>query len=73
MLRGAIEIVTDDAISGWMHSPDADLLGRVVLAFVGDDCIGSGRVEIFREDLKAAGLGSGHAGFHFGLTYRAKP
>lgn len=73
MLRGAIEAVTDVTISGWLYSPDVDLRGRVVLAFSGQDCIGSGRVEIFREDLRSAGLGSGYAGFRFALAYLGTP
>ena len=73
MLRGAIEVVTEDAIVGWIHAPGIELRGRTVLAFLDDDCIGSGKVQLFRQDLKAAGLGSGHAGFHFGLTYRGRP
>ena len=73
MLRGTIEVVTESSISGWLYSPDADLRGRVVLAFLGDECIGSGRVEIFRADLKEVGLGSGHCGFRFVLTFQAEP
>lgn len=73
MLRGAIELVTDDTIAGWVYSPDVELRGRTVLAFLDDFCIGSGRVEVFRQDIRDARLGSGHAGFQFGLTYRGKP
>jgi hypothetical protein len=68
MFRGAIEVVTDNAISGWVYSNEADLTGRTLLAFVGERCVGSGPIEIFRQDLKDAGLGDGRYGFHFGIT-----
>ncbi len=75
MLRGAIEGVTHDAIFGWLYSPEVPLRGRTVLAFLDGRCIGSGRIEVFRQDLKDARLGDGFCGFHFGLTYpgRAEP
>jgi hypothetical protein len=75
MLRGAIEGVTHDAIFGWVYAAEVPLRGRTVLAFLDDRCIGSGKIEIFRQDLKNARLGDGYCGFHFGLTYpgRAEP
>lgn len=69
MIRGAIENVTRNRIYGWIWSPDASTAGRTVLAFLDDTCIGSGRIEDFRQDLKDAGLGDGKAGFNFNLTY----
>ncbi|HEV7267926.1 MAG TPA: hypothetical protein VGN83_23940 [Falsiroseomonas sp.] len=69
MIRGAIENVTRNRVSGWLWSPDLKLLGRTVLAFLDDACIGAGKVEGFRQDLKDAGLGDGLAGFNFDLSY----
>jgi hypothetical protein len=69
MIRGAIENVTRNRLHGWIWSPDAPVSGRTVLAFLDDACIGAGKVEEFRPDLKAAGLGDGIAGFNFNLTY----
>ena len=69
MIRGAIENVTRNRVYGWIWSPDAAVAGRTVLAFLDDACIGSGKVEDFRQDLKEAGLGDGQAGFNFNLTY----
>ncbi len=70
MIRGAIEQVTHNRVTGWIWSPDVDLAGRTVLAFLDMACIGAGKVDGFRGDLKAAGLGTGRAGFSFNLTYR---
>jgi hypothetical protein len=48
-----------------MYSDKVPLAGARVLAFVHDDCVGSGLVEVFRTDLLAAGIGDGVAGFSF--------
>jgi hypothetical protein len=69
MIRGAIENVTRNRVYGWVWSPDAAVSGRTVLAFLDDVCIGAGKVEDFRQDLRDAGLGDGIAGFNFDLTY----
>jgi hypothetical protein len=68
MFRGAIEAINVDSISGWVYSDDANLTGRTLLAFVGDACVGAGKVDVFRQDLKDAGLGDGRFGFSFGIT-----
>jgi hypothetical protein len=39
-----------------------------VLAFVGDQCVGAGKVGMFRQDLLDAGLGDGHLGFRFPIS-----
>jgi hypothetical protein len=52
-----------------MWSADATVRGRTVLAFLDNICIGSGKIDGFRQDLKDAGLGDGYAGFNFNLTY----
>lgn len=69
MIRGAIENVSRNRIYGWVWSPDAPVAGRTVLAFLDEACIGAGKVDGFRQDLKDAGLGDGMAGFNFDLTY----
>lgn len=69
MLRGAIESVSRNRTYGWIWSPDASLRGRTVLAFLDEACIGGGKIDGFRKDLKDAGLGDGYAGFNFDLTY----
>ena len=65
MIRGAIEIAGRSVVSGWMYSPEIDLRGQTVFAFIGDRHIGTGRIEIMRRDIKAAGLGDGTSGFYF--------
>ena len=69
MIRGAIESVTRNRVFGWIWSPDFALNGRTVLAFLDEVCIGAGKIDGFRQDLKDAGLGDGQAGFNFNLTY----
>ncbi len=68
MLRGAIDLVRQDQIGGWLYSDVGEVDNRVVLAFVDDQCVGSGPLGLMREDLKAAGLGDGRLGFSFGIS-----
>ena len=65
MIRGAIEVASRSVVSGWLYSPSIKLRGNIVLAFIDARHIGTGRIELFRKDLKEAGLGDGFAGFHF--------
>jgi hypothetical protein len=64
-LRGAIEQVRGDVVSGWVYASETPVRDRLVLAFEGDACLGAGRVSIHRPDIEAAGLGDGWSGFHF--------
>lgn len=68
MLRGAIDLVQSDRIGGWIYSDVGEVSDRTILAYVDGRCIGAGRVELLREDLKAAGLGHGRLGFSFGIS-----
>ncbi|EFH12344.1 hypothetical protein ACFFMP_12920 [Pseudoroseomonas cervicalis] len=70
MLRGAIESVIGNKISGWIYAPLDNFRGTTVLAFVDEECVGSGTVELYRPDLAAAGLGDGYLGFSFWVTLR---
>jgi hypothetical protein len=65
MIRGHVDFVSRTRIEGWLYSERLPLSGARVLAFEGDDCVGAGRIEVFREDLHRAGLGDGIAGFSF--------
>ncbi len=65
MIRGAIEIANRSIVSGWLYSSAVDLRGQLVLAFVGKRHVGTGKIELFRKDIKDAGLGSGYSGFYF--------
>lgn len=69
MIRGAIENVSRNRVFGWVWSAEGKVEGRTVLAFLDEACIGAGKVEGFRQDLKDAGLGDGMAGFNFDITY----
>ena len=65
MIRGAIETAQDKLVTGWLFCATQSVRDALVLAFSGARCVGSGRVEIFRQDLADAGLGDGYCGFHF--------
>ena len=71
MIRGAIDAASSSVVSGWLFSTDLNLTGKIVLAFVDERCVGAGRIEVFRGDLKAAGLGDGFSGFHFDVVLAA--
>jgi len=68
VLRGSVDFVGPDRISGWVYSELGSVTGRRVLAFNGDQCIGAGEVNITREDLRAAGLGDGVLGFNISIN-----
>lgn len=71
MIRGSIELVTNDNIQGWIFSEDGKIRERTLLAFQGDLCVGAGRVNTFRADLADAGMGDGHLGFAFPISVPA--
>jgi hypothetical protein len=68
MIRGNIELVTPESVQGWIYTEDEKVRDKLLLAFCGDKCIGSGKVSIFRSDLADAGLGDGHLGFSFPIN-----
>lgn len=68
MIRGAVDYIDNERVGGWIHSDAADLRGQMVLAFLENNCVGAGRIEIFRQDLADAGLGDGQVGFNFGVS-----
>jgi hypothetical protein len=70
MLKGAIDHISVTNIGGWLFTNLGNLDDSVVLAFSGDECVGSGRIEIFRPDLLAAGMGDGKHGFSFPITVK---
>jgi hypothetical protein len=65
MIRGVIEVAGPHVVSGWIHCGAFSLSDSTVLAYVGDRCIGSGKVTVYRKDLQDAGLGDGICGFNF--------
>jgi hypothetical protein len=70
VIRGSIEIVRRDHISGWIHAETGTLRDRLVLAFAGDRCVGAGKADRFRKDLLDAALGDGCCGFDFPIVLR---
>ncbi len=65
MIRGAIEVVETGRVSGWIFSSAESLRDKLIMAFVGTRCAGTGKVDRFRKDLLAAKLGDGYSGFDF--------
>ncbi len=62
-LIGAIDGITPTRVMGWIYSDAVAIKGSKILAFLDDECVGVGRVTVFRQDLADAGLGDGHCGF----------
>jgi hypothetical protein len=71
MIKGAIEVANRSIISGWLYGNAVDLRGHLVLAFIGERHVGTGKIELFRKDIKEAGLGDGYSGFYFPVTLKA--
>lgn len=67
MIRGAIEVAQHNRIAGWVYSSADTVRDKLILAFVGPRCVGSGKVERFRKDLLDAKLGDGYCGFEFAI------
>lgn len=68
MIRGCIESVSPRLVRGWIHADGRSVRDLPLLAFVGKDCIGSGQVGQFRQDLADAGLGDGYLGFEIPIA-----
>ena len=71
--RGAVERVGDNFVSGWISSSAHTLKEATVLAFRGRECIGSAKIEGFRQDIADAQLGDGFSGFVIHTMPIAKP
>ncbi len=67
MLRGAIDLATPTRLGGWVFCEGVSLRDHTVLAYLDDICIGTGRIDKFRQDLADAGLGDGLLGFNFAI------
>ena len=66
-VRGFIDRVTPDVIEGWAQNVDHPEAPVCLDIFAGDRLIGQILADCYREDLKQAGIGSGHHGFEFVL------
>ena len=67
MIRGEIDAVSRTRVEGWLYCNRVSLTGARVLAFVDDDCVGTGVIDLFRQDLVDKNLGDGMAGFSFSI------
>ena len=70
MIRGAIDYITPERIGGWLHSDKEVLRDKIVLAFMDEACIGSGTVNLFRQDIADSGLSDGFSGFSFSISLK---
>jgi hypothetical protein len=70
MIRGAIELATTEMVKGWIYSDVASVRDQLVVALSGHECLGTGRVDVFRPDLADAGVGDGNCGFSFPISVR---
>ena len=66
-LRGYIDLVSETCVAGWAQSVDHPEAAVCLDIYAGDRLIGQALANGHREDLKRAGLGSGHHGFAFTL------
>ena len=66
-LRGYVDVIGRHAIEGWAQNIDAPEAPVCLDIFVGGRYIGEVLANRFRDDLAAAGLGSGHHAFTFEL------
>lgn len=67
MIRGHIDFVSRNKVEGWLICERIPLAGTRLLAFVDEDCVGSGTIDVFRQDLVNVNLGDGIAGFSFSI------
>lgn len=68
MIKGAIEEVTPQLVSGWIYSKQTPLRDALILAFSDGVCVGTGRIDRFRQDLADAGLDDGYLGYSFSIS-----
>lgn len=68
MFRGNIDFASRTRVEGWVYCERLSLVGARVHAFVDDECVGSGVVDLFRQDLVEAGVGDGLGGFNFSIS-----
>ena len=68
MIIGAIEEANEAGVAGWIHCRTSSLKDATVLAYLDGRCVGSGKVGMFREDLRNAGLADGNLGFRFAIS-----
>ena len=68
MFRGNIDLASRTRVEGWVYCARLSLVGARVYAFVGDQCVGSGIANLFRQDLVEAGVGDGFGGFQFPIV-----
>ena len=66
-LRGFIDRITPHVLEGWAQNVDHPEAPVCLDIFAGDRLIGQILADCYREDLKQAGIGSGHHGFEFVL------
>ena len=64
-IAGNVDEMDGQHATGWVADLKSTDVRLEVTAYVEGRCIGTGRADIFREDLVRAGYGDGCYGFHF--------
>jgi hypothetical protein len=68
MFLGNIDFASRTHVEGWVYCARLSLVGARVHAFVDDHCVGTGIVDLYRQDLVEAGVGDGLGGFSFSIS-----
>ncbi len=55
-------------VAGWIYASAEPVRDKLILAFVGERCVGAGKVDRFRKDLLEANLGDGYCGYDFPIV-----
>ena len=66
-LRGFVDVIGEGIIAGWAQNADHPEAAVCLDIFAGDRLVGRTLASVYRDDLRAAGLGSGCHGFTFSL------
>jgi sulfotransferase family protein len=67
-IRGFLEFSSATVVRGWAYDPEKPAAVLEVIVRVADEFVASGRADIRRSDLAAAGIGDGTHGFNIDLT-----
>lgn len=66
-IKGFVETVTSHQVQGWAYDSDQPSAHVEIVIRAGDIIVASGRADVLRQDLRAAGIGDGDHGFMLDL------
>src|ERR1700742_4390553 len=73
MLKGSIDLIDHHRLRGWAQEDAAPEKGVPLVICVNDREVGRLTAEIFREELRDAGVGNGQHGFEFKFDAALSP